>query len=70
MKNTSDIIAAIGAERIQSLCNVGEFSIRAARREGKFPAKWFDVIEGACAERGIQCPRDLFAFTRPQDATQ
>ena len=70
MKSTSDIISALGAEAIQSLCNVGEFSIRAARRDGKFPASWFDAIEGACAKQGIACPRDLFAFKRPQDAPQ
>ena len=70
MKSTSDIINAIGPDAIQSICQVGEFSIRAAKREGKFPASWFDAIERACSDRGIQCPRDLFAFKRPQDATQ
>lgn len=70
MKSTSDIINAIGPDAIQAICQVGEFSIRAAKREGKFPASWFDAIESACAAKGIPCPRDLFAFKRPQDATQ
>lgn len=65
MRTTSDIISALGAETVQSLCGVGEFSIRAAKREGQFPASWFDAIDGACQERGIDCPRELFAFKRP-----
>jgi hypothetical protein len=64
MANTSTIISALGADVIQALCGVGEFSVRAARRDGQFPASWFDAIDGACLERGIDCPRDLFAFKR------
>jgi hypothetical protein len=64
----SDIISAIGADTIQARCDVGGFSIRAAKRDGKFPASWFDAIESECNAIGIACPRDLFAFKRPQDA--
>lgn len=62
MNSTSDIINALGAETIQQLCGVGEFSIRAAKRDGRFPASWFDLIDTECAKRGIKCPRSLFAF--------
>lgn len=68
--NITDIIAAIGADTIQARCDVGEFSIRAAKRDGKFPASWFDAIESECSVRGIECPRELFAFKRPQEVTQ
>lgn len=66
MTTIHDIITQIGAETIMADCQVGEFSIRAAKRDGKFPASWFDAIESACAQRGIQCPRELFAFKRTQ----
>jgi len=65
MATTTDIITALGAETVQAVCGVGEFSIRAAKREGLFPASWFDALDRACAERGIDCPRHLFAFKRP-----
>ena len=70
MKSTSDIINALGPDTIQAICQVGEFSIRAAKREGKFPASWFDAIERACHDRGYPCPRDLFAFKRAQSAAE
>ncbi len=70
MKTASDIIAAIGSETIQAICKVGVFSIRAAKRDGKFPASWFDAIEGVCTERGIPCPRGLFAFKRHDGAPE
>lgn len=62
MKSTQDIIAELGADTIQHLCGVGEFSIRAAKREGRFPASWFALIDAECTRRGIDCPRTLFAF--------
>jgi hypothetical protein len=65
MTSTTEIITAIGADAIQMACQVGEFSIRAAKRDGKFPASWFDAIEGLCSDRALPCPRELFAFKRP-----
>lgn len=65
MTTTTDIINALGADTVQRICEVGEFSLRAARRDGQFPASWFDAIDRACAEQGIHCPRSLFAFKRP-----
>lgn len=64
MTSTTDIINKIGADEVQRLCEVGEFSIRAAKRDGQFPASWFDAIDRACADRGIHCPRKLFAFKK------
>ena len=63
----SEVIAALGADVIQASCQVGEYSIRAAKRDKKFPASWFDAIESLCAENDLPCPRDLFAFKRPQE---
>ena len=65
MNSTSDIINCLGPDAIQEACQVGEFSIRAAKRDGKFPASWFDAIEGLCTARDMACPRELFAFKRP-----
>lgn len=70
MTSTRDIINELGAETIQRLCGVGEFSIRAAKRDGQFPASWFDALDQACAAKGIHCPRELFAFKRTSDPTR
>jgi hypothetical protein len=65
MRSVSDIINKLGSENIQRLLDVKEYSIRAAKRQRKFPARWFAVIEAECMKLGIQCPRDLFAFKEP-----
>ncbi len=67
MTNTSDIINKVGSAAIEVACNVGEHSVRAAKRDGKFPASWFDEMEKLCADHGLPCPRNLFAFKRPQE---
>lgn len=63
----SKVVTALGSKVIQASCQVGEFSIRAAKRDGKFPASWFDAIEGLCSDRALPCPRELFAFKRPSE---
>ena len=66
MTTVSEIIEMVGSAKIQSLLGVTEFSIRAARRDGKFPANWFAVISDQCAEAQVECPRGLFNFKEAQ----
>lgn len=57
-----NIIDTLGSEAIQRAVNVGPHSVRSARTNGQFPAAWFASLDAMCAEAGIECPRDAFAF--------
>jgi len=65
MTHINDIIRTVGPEQIKAVCDVGDSSIRAARAAGQFPASWFDMLEVECRAKGLECPRELFAFKRP-----
>lgn len=54
------IIRALGADAIASELQLTEFSIRAAKREGLFPARWYRPIEALCAKSGVECPVEAF----------
>jgi hypothetical protein len=55
----------LGVDNLASRLRVTTHSIRHARVTGLFPASWFDVIDGMCRERKMDCPRDLFNFKAP-----
>ena len=61
----NEIIDRVGAAFIQEGCAVSEFSIRAVKRDGVFPASWYGVIKPECDRLGIECPMCLFSFKRP-----
>ncbi|KPU83767.1 hypothetical protein JI58_07600 [Marinosulfonomonas sp. PRT-SC04] len=52
----------IGSAAIEKACDVSEYSVRAAKRKGAFPASWFVVLDGLCHDAGIECPRAIFNF--------
>lgn len=58
------IIAEIGPDAIQSRLGVTVYSLLAAKRERQFPALWYAEISDMCAEQGVDCPRDVFAWKR------
>ncbi len=58
----NDIVDLIGSDRIQSICSVKEYSIRAAKRTGVFPASWYKELKSECEARGRICPMSLFSF--------
>lgn len=35
-----------------------------AKARGKFPASWYEVINGLVTDRGEVCPTDLFHFRK------
>ncbi len=65
MECVRKITETVGATFIQRECAVSEFSIRAAKRDGVFPASWYAVIKRECDRLGIDCPMGLFSFKRP-----
>lgn len=62
MENTKSIVKAIGSATIEKACDVSEYSVRAAKRKGIFPASWFVVLDDLCHDAGIECPRTIFNF--------
>lgn len=61
----------IGHQRINELFGLrsrGAISNHIAR--GRFPASWWDVMEQECRARGIDCPKEAFAFVRPDTAPE
>jgi hypothetical protein len=69
MQTVNDIISETGAAYIKRSCQVSEYSIRAARRDGVFPSSWYEAIKGECDRLGVDCPTDLFSFKRSSNPT-
>lgn len=60
------ICDAIGRRQIADAIGVRLTSVSNAVTDGQFPARWYDVVEGLCAAKGLDCPRRLFSFVRPE----
>lgn len=56
------IVSALGADAIVAELGLTEFSIRAAKRDGLFPARWYRPIEALCAKSGVECPVEAFRW--------
>lgn len=54
------IIKALTPQTIMESLGVTEFSIRNAKRERMFPARWYAPIKELCDERGLECPLGAF----------
>lgn len=58
----SDICDRLGRARLAAALGVGRTAVSNAAVAGRFPASWFMVIAGLCAESGLPCPDAVFAF--------
>jgi hypothetical protein len=58
----AEIIENLGDDLFCSTFGVGRSYIRSLKSQGVFPASMFDVLEGMCKLRGLDCPRSLFNF--------
>lgn len=56
------IIGALGSDAIESELGLTKFSIRAAKRDGIFPARWYRPLRALCAKSGVECPDDAFRW--------
>ena len=65
MTTHAEIIKCLGASRIAEAIGVAENAVSMAKGRKKFPPSWYDVLDAMCAERGIDCPRELFNFKSP-----
>ncbi len=65
MTNVADIVEALGRPLLIERLGVVRQAISNAIGDNRFPAKWYAVIHDLCVERGIECPRELFAFVTP-----
>ncbi len=56
------VIEAIGSDALQNGLGVSEYSLRAARREGRFPSSWFAVVKEMGESAGVEVREDMFSF--------
>lgn len=56
------ITSEIGRRALAERMGLSVHAVNMAAYKGKFPASWFRVMRDVCAEKGIDCPEDLFAF--------
>lgn len=57
-----DICEAIGRRLIADSIGVGLTSVSNAIVDGRFPARWFHVMDRLCTAASLPCPRRLFTF--------
>lgn len=65
MKTPREAIDFIGPARMREKLRVGQPSIAKARRDGRFPACWYDAMENMA---GRPLPREWFSFKGKDDA--
>ena len=65
MDTTSDFADALGRRVMAQTLGVRPTAISNAVVGGVFPAAWYDPLEKLAQERGVDCPRHLFAWRRP-----
>lgn len=58
----SRIADRIGRKVIAEKLGVRPTAVSNAVVAGAFPPRWFLIIEAACAEFGVECPREAFSF--------
>ncbi|WCR04791.1 hypothetical protein [Paracoccus saliphilus] len=59
---TAQVCDAIGRSTIARSLGVKVTAVSNAVTDGKFPARWFLVINKFCEGDGIPCPDRLFSF--------
>ena len=57
--------ALVGRQPMSRALGVGLTAISNAVVGGLFPAAWYDPLEKLAQEHGVECPRHLFAWRRP-----
>ena len=55
----------IGRKLIAAELDVRASAVSNAVADNCFPSKWYLVVKRLCAARRIECPDNLFAFSRP-----
>lgn len=63
--NATSLKRALGGSKIARRLGVTPSAV--GNRKDVFPAEWFPVIEGMCADAGIECPRTAFRWTEPAE---
>lgn len=56
------IIDALGSSVIEEKLGLTGFSVRAAKRDGLFPARWYRPLKDLCTKQCVECPDDAFRW--------
>lgn len=60
------VLAELGGLRgIAGLVGVSKPAVSQQRRRGRFPARWFDVVDEEVRRRGMTVSRSVFDFSVP-----
>lgn len=62
------ICETLGRRTVAEAIGVRLTSVSNAIVDGRFPARWFDVVDRLCAQRELPCPRRLFTFVGAEGA--
>jgi hypothetical protein len=68
MTPAQHIASVVGQRRLADKLGVGLTAVNNAVARGHFPATWARVVEGVCAEKGMECPDEAFNFRSPSAA--
>lgn len=56
------IINVLGEAYFLNTLGLTERNLRHAKSSGKFAAHYFDAVDEACRNKGLECPRDAFTW--------
>lgn len=56
------IIDSLGSSVIEERLGLTGFSVRAAKRDGMFPARWYRPMKALCVENNVECPDEAFRW--------
>lgn len=68
METTQHIAKALGQRSIAEALGVSPTAVNNAVMRGAFPTSWFFVVRDMCADKGVECPTDIFNFKAPAAA--
>lgn len=68
MSSHTEIADALGRARMAETLGVGRTAVSNAVVRQRFPSSWFLILQGMCAERGIECPPGLFDMRLPDSS--
>lgn len=65
MVTVRTICDEVGRIPLAQSLNVSKSAITNAIAAGKFSPRWYRVVSKICADKGLDCPDDLFDFIEP-----
>lgn len=70
MNTPRDLLERLGPDAVETIAQRLGVSPRTITNKSarQFPAAWWQQISALAAERGVECPENIFTFRGPADA--